>query len=105
MDLKACLYEDFKVILPVTGALGSSPDFPIYVESTPERDYIKREYHTIHCIALVRQFDWEKKFQSLESHNGRMFDVIDVEITKKDKDKTPVGVERYFFDITECMKK
>ena len=104
MDFRGQIRDAFGVDLPIKNGFGSSFETAVGIElDLPDNGYVRTEREYLNYIAIFRNIKWEKISQTLVEHNGRTYDVIEIETRKINGKK--VTKETHYFDITECFQK
>ena len=104
MDFRGQIRDAFGVDLPIKNGFGSSFETAVGIElDLPDNGYVRTEREYLNYIAIFRNIKWEKISQTLVEHNGRTYDVIEIETRKMNGKKSTK--ETHYFDITECIQK
>ena len=104
MDFRGQIREAFGVDLPIKNGFGGSFETAVGLElDLPDNDYVGTQRAYLNYMAQLRNIEWKKISQTLAEHNGRTYDIIEIE-TKKIKGKKGTK-ETHYFDITECFEK
>ena len=99
MDIQKYIYNQIKVILPITGSgNGSSKDKAVIM--TAEAKHIFIGVQNEYISTILDDVHWDKVEQSLIIEDGKKYDKITIHHFLGDGGV----VERLFwFDITECI--
>ena len=76
--------------------------YEIPVEIT---EFVRMEYKLIDVIATKKKyFEWKRKKQSLQVHNGKTLDIIEI-VYKQTSDQEEYENRAFYFDITKCYNR
>lgn len=99
MDIQKYIYNQTKVILPITGSgNGSSKDQAVIMTAEAKRIFIGVQNEYISTI--LDDVHWDKVEQSLIFEDGKKYDKITIHHFMSDGD---VVEKVFWFDITECI--
>lgn len=103
MDFRAIIKQNFGVDLPIKSGYGSGFDTAVVLQpELPDNDYAATEQAYLKYMALLRNIEWKIISQSLQTHEGKIFDVMKIETIEKIGKETEPCMETHYFDISEC---
>ena len=84
MDFRGEIKEVFDVDLPIKNGFGSSFETAVVIEfNLPDNNYVHTQREYLNYMAILRKIQWKKISQSLVEHNGKTYDIIEIETNKK----------------------
>lgn len=103
MTLKELFFQQFNVDLPISGDVGDSMETPIIIHREGINDYVGVESAILKYFMLVHGVEWKRHGQTLIEYRGRQIDQIKVEVRKESGDRIVSFIDKFYFDITECL--
>jgi hypothetical protein len=98
MDIQKYIYNQTKILLPISGGNGLSQEQAVFIDSKAKYRLIQVENEFI--SAMLDEGYWKKVEQSLIQSDDKKFDKITIH---NFLDDGGVVKKVFWFDITECF--
>ncbi len=106
MNFRAIIKQNFGVDLPIQSGFGSGFETAVVLQP----DKLNNNYATtalayLKYMGLLRNIEWKIISQSLQTQEGKTFDIMKIETIDKADANNTICRETHYFDITACLSK
>jgi len=100
-DLKQLVKEHAGVEVSLSGGSGRSYDSAIIVHNNGIGDLAGAQRAVLWSLGRYKKLNWEIIEQEQQMHNGRVIDVMTIEMRRMVDGMVSTGMQQVFFDISE----